>query len=190
MGGDEVRGLPDGQDLGRLLVGDADPVAVLELDHQLDQVERVGLEVLLEAGVLADAPGIDLELGGQVLTNALEDLLSGHRSATLAAGADRKAPARLERRAGALDHALVDRPPRQPHRVLDALGPEAAVRHHHRLAQPEQDRAAHALGVELVAQAAELAADQQAAERSRRARSGSRSRIAAVSDLRRCPRAP
>ena len=79
MGGDEVRGLTDREDLGRLLVGDADPVAVLELDHQLDQVERVGLEVLLEAGVLADARRVDLELGGQVLANACEDLLSGHR---------------------------------------------------------------------------------------------------------------
>ena len=76
MGGDEVRGLSDRQDLDRLLVGDAYAVAVLELDHELHEVERVGLEVFAEAGVGADAGGVDLQLGGQVLPDALEDLVS------------------------------------------------------------------------------------------------------------------
>src|ERR687895_1863775 len=50
MRGDEVGGLPDRQDLGHLLVGNADAVAVLQLHNQLDEIERVRLQVLLEAG--------------------------------------------------------------------------------------------------------------------------------------------
>ena len=53
MGGDEVGGLPDRQDPRRLLIGDADPVVVLELDGELHEVERVGLEILLETGGVA-----------------------------------------------------------------------------------------------------------------------------------------
>src|SRR5919108_1424813 len=94
MGGYEVRGLADRQDLGRLLVRDPDAVAVLELDDQLDEVQRVRLEVLLEAGPLADPPGIDLELRREVLPDAVEDLFARHDgSPTLAAGADLSAPA-------------------------------------------------------------------------------------------------
>src|SRR3954452_5664399 len=92
MGGDEVGCLADGQDLHRLLIGDADAVAVLQLDNQLHQVERVRLEVLAEARGLVDAPRIHLQLGGQVLADALENLFAGHRGATLAAVADRNAP--------------------------------------------------------------------------------------------------
>jgi hypothetical protein len=66
MGGDEVGGLANGEDASRLLVRDADAVVVLELHDELDEVERVGLQVLLEARVLLDAGGIDLQLGGQV----------------------------------------------------------------------------------------------------------------------------
>src|SRR5262245_5746557 len=93
MGGDEVRGLADRQYLGSLLVGNADAVAVLELDDELHEVEGVGLEVLPEAGALLDAGRVDLELRGQVLANALQDLLAGHDPATLAAGTDLNAPA-------------------------------------------------------------------------------------------------
>src|SRR5215216_2195415 len=93
MGGDEVGGLTDREYPGRLLVRDANPVAVLELHDQLDQVERVRLQVLPEAGGLVDAPRVHLQLGGQVLADAVENLLAGHRWATLAVVADRKAPA-------------------------------------------------------------------------------------------------
>src|SRR5918992_2684175 len=71
MRGDEVGGLPHRQDPGRLLVRDADAVAVLQLHHELHEVQRVRLEVLLEARVLADAPRLHLELGGQVIADAL-----------------------------------------------------------------------------------------------------------------------
>ena len=56
MGGDEVRSLSDGQDLRRLLVGYANAVVVLQLDDELDEIERVRLQVLTEAGGLVDAP--------------------------------------------------------------------------------------------------------------------------------------
>src|SRR3954467_2460270 len=93
MGRHEVRRLTHGQDPRRLLVGDADAVVVLELDHQLHQVQRVGLQVLLEARALPDRGRLDLELLGQVGAYALEYLLAIHGLATLAAGADRNAPA-------------------------------------------------------------------------------------------------
>src|SRR5918999_1453120 len=93
MGEDEVRGLADGEDLRRLLVGDPDAVAVLELHHELDEVERIGLQVLLEARLLLDARGVRLELLREVRAYALEHLFPGHESVpTLAADADRKAP--------------------------------------------------------------------------------------------------
>ena len=45
---DVVDCLPDGLDLLRVLVGDLDPELILELHDQLDQVERIGVEVFLE----------------------------------------------------------------------------------------------------------------------------------------------
>src|SRR5918996_2417764 len=60
--GDEIGGLSDRQDLRRLFVRDADAVAILELHHELDEVERVGLEVLLEARALADAGRVRAQL--------------------------------------------------------------------------------------------------------------------------------
>src|ERR671914_2491229 len=71
MRGDEVGGLPHRQDLGRFLVRNADAVAVLELDNEHDQVQRIRLEVLLEARFLLDARGLHLELGGEVIPDAL-----------------------------------------------------------------------------------------------------------------------
>src|SRR5436305_5335914 len=62
----EVHGLTNGQDLRGLFIGDLHPVGVLELLNERVQVERVGLQVLLEAGRLGDLAGIDLELVGQV----------------------------------------------------------------------------------------------------------------------------
>src|SRR5215211_435336 len=93
MGGDEVCGLADREYLGRVLVGDAYAVAVLELHDELHEVERVGLEILLEASAVADAAGIDLQLGCEVLADALEDRFAGHSGATLAVGTDLNAPA-------------------------------------------------------------------------------------------------
>ena len=66
MGDDEVDGLAHGEDPRRLLVGHLHAVGVLELLDERVEVERVGLEVLLEARRLVDARGIDLELVGEM----------------------------------------------------------------------------------------------------------------------------
>src|SRR5215204_397788 len=92
VGEDVVDRLPDGDDAHRLLVGDAHAVVVLELHDERHEVERVGVEVLLEARALLDALGIDLELRGEVRPHELEDLVPGHDS-TLAPASDRSAPA-------------------------------------------------------------------------------------------------
>jgi hypothetical protein len=44
---DVVDGLTDGLDLLRVLVRDLDPELILELHDQLDEVEGVGVEILL-----------------------------------------------------------------------------------------------------------------------------------------------
>src|SRR6266511_3181641 len=51
---DVVDGLPDGLDLLRVFVGDLDPELVLQLHDQLDEVEGVGVEVLLKGGLFGD----------------------------------------------------------------------------------------------------------------------------------------
>src|SRR4051812_6287205 len=54
VGGDVVDGLPDGGDLLGVFVGDLDTELVLELHDELDQAERVGVQVLLERRLLGD----------------------------------------------------------------------------------------------------------------------------------------
>src|SRR5215207_8420295 len=88
VGDDEVDGLADGQDLRGVLVGDAHAIGVLELLDERVEVEGVGLEVLLEAGLLGDAVAVDLELVGEVVAHQGEDLVPGHEPLTLAASAD------------------------------------------------------------------------------------------------------
>src|SRR5207244_9585781 len=57
-------------------VRDLDPEGVLELHDQLDQVERVGVEVLLEGRLLRDLALLDPELLGQNLLDPLEDFIA------------------------------------------------------------------------------------------------------------------
>src|SRR3954452_2999171 len=76
VGSDVVDGLPDGRDLLGVLVRDLDPEGVLELHDQLDQVERVGVEVLLERRLLGDLALLDPELLGQNLLDPLEDFIA------------------------------------------------------------------------------------------------------------------
>src|SRR5688572_7930339 len=78
VGCDEVGGLPDGVNLGRLLVRNADAIAVLELHDQLDEVERVGLEVLLEARALVYAGRVHAQLSREVRADQLQHLVSSH----------------------------------------------------------------------------------------------------------------
>ena len=78
MGQHEVDRLAHGEDLRGLLVGHAHAVGVLELLHERVQVQRVRLEVLLEARVSsAITLGVDVELVGEVGADQLEHLLAG-----------------------------------------------------------------------------------------------------------------
>src|SRR5215211_6914387 len=70
--GDVVDGLPDGGDLLRVLVRDLDPELVLELHDQLDEIERVRVQVLLERRLLVDLRLLDAELLGENLLHPLE----------------------------------------------------------------------------------------------------------------------
>src|SRR6476661_5242442 len=84
VGGDVVDGLTDGRDLLRVLVRDLDPELILELHDQLDQVERVRVEVVLERRLLGDLIVLDTELFRQNFLDALEDLFTrrGHVTAS------------------------------------------------------------------------------------------------------------
>ena len=75
----EVDGLPDGGDALEVLLGDRDVEALLEGHHELDQVEAVGVEVLLEAGVLGDGVGVDAEHLDGHLAQRSERLVAFHR---------------------------------------------------------------------------------------------------------------
>ena len=170
MGGDEVGCLADRQDLDRLLVGDADAVAVLQLDHELDQVERVRLEVLPEAGGVADAPGIDLQLGGQMLADAVENPRFQARRRSLGV-----------RRRYQRSRTARPRPPRAPPwcgrpcprrrragpaspRARCPCGPKLPCATTTGLRSPSRIAPPTFSGSKLVAELPELAADQQAAE--------------------------
>src|SRR5947199_2181043 len=73
---DVVDRLADGRDLLGVLVRDLDPELVLELHDQLDEIERVRIEVLLERGLLRDIRLLDPELLGQDFLDSLEDFLA------------------------------------------------------------------------------------------------------------------
>ena len=76
---DAVDRLADRRDLGGFLVGQLHAVAVVELLHQREEVERVAFQVVLEARALGDRRGIDVQLLGQVLPNDVENLVTRHR---------------------------------------------------------------------------------------------------------------
>src|SRR5581483_5409760 len=73
---DVVDSLADGLDLLRVLVRDLDPELVLELHDQLDEVEGVGVEILLEGSLLRDVRLVDAELLGEDLLDPLVDFLA------------------------------------------------------------------------------------------------------------------
>ena len=162
----------------RLLLADGDPVAVLELHHQLVEVERVGVEVLLEAGPLADPLDVDFELLGEVLADQGEDFLARHRTAVLSrsgspatARRDRRRPRRSSAAVRA-DRVDLGAAGGEPDRVGDPLGAGAAVADDGDPAQAEQDRATGGVGVQLAPQAVQRRFQQQAAERGERVGAG------------------
>src|SRR4249919_3968362 len=73
---DVVDGLSDGGDALGILVGDLDPELILELHDQLDEIERIGVEILLERRRLDDVGLLDAELLHQNHLYSLEDFLA------------------------------------------------------------------------------------------------------------------
>ena len=128
--------------LAACFVGHLHAVGVLELLDERVEVQRVGLQVLLEARRLVDARGIDLELVGEMRLDEAEDLFAGHGEATVEGDPD----SRAGRSACAASSAACVRPTTSPStaaggeqdRLRDAAAAEAPVRHH---AEPAQARA-------------------------------------------------
>src|SRR6476620_11277418 len=94
---DVVDGLADGRDLLGVLVRDLDPELVLELHDQLDEVERVRVEILLERRLLRDVRLFDPELLGQDFLDSLEDFLARRCHVTSFIGGRGKRAYKLER---------------------------------------------------------------------------------------------
>src|SRR5579872_6196757 len=88
---DVVDCLPDGRDLLGVLVRDLDPELVLELHDQLDEVERVGVQVFLERRLLGDVGLFDPELLGQDFLDSLEDFFTRrcHVTSSFSGGQER-----------------------------------------------------------------------------------------------------
>ena len=79
MRGDVIDRLADRRDLLRVVVGDLDAELILELHDQLDQIERVGVEIFLERSLFRDLALVDTELLAQRAFDLLEDLLTRSR---------------------------------------------------------------------------------------------------------------
>src|SRR6478752_7294486 len=94
---DVVDGLADGRDLLGVLVRDLDPELVLELHDQLDEIERVRVEILLERRLLRDVRLFDPELLGQDFLDSLEDFLARRCHVTSFIGGQEKRAYKLER---------------------------------------------------------------------------------------------
>src|SRR5919199_3317919 len=74
---DVVDSLTDGLDLLGVLVRDLHAELVFELHDQLDEVEGIGVEILLERGLFRDLALLDPELLDQDVLDLLVDLLPG-----------------------------------------------------------------------------------------------------------------
>ena len=143
----------------RLLVGDRDPVGVLELLHQRVQVERVRLQVLLEAacpprsraGSMSSSSARWSRMSSKTSSRVIGGPLIPHASRTLGR-APRSAPAASS--ASCVRSTACSRTARAATSIAlrKAAAGEPPVRHHPDPAQPEQVRPARALGVDLVAQ--------------------------------------
>src|SRR4051794_33649623 len=78
LGEDEVDRLADGADVLEVFFGYRDVEALLEAHDQLDQVEAVGVEVFLEAGVFHDGVGVHAQHLDRDFTQCGEDFCSFH----------------------------------------------------------------------------------------------------------------
>src|SRR5215218_722291 len=77
-GDHEVDRVANRLDPGGLLLGHPDPVGVLELHDELVEIERVGVEVLLEARRVVDRVGLHLELVRKVLAHLRQHVVPVH----------------------------------------------------------------------------------------------------------------
>src|SRR5438270_8943501 len=85
LGDHVVDGVTDGLEILQVLVLDPEPhrplpQLLLETLDQLDEGERVGVEVLGERGALADGGGVDLQDVGELVADYLEDLATVERA--------------------------------------------------------------------------------------------------------------
>src|SRR5581483_9156210 len=83
----ERQGLADRVDTVEVLFGDGDVEALLERHHELDEVEAVGVEVLLEPGFLGDGRRVDGQYFDRRLLQNGERLGAIHGVAPLCEGA-------------------------------------------------------------------------------------------------------
>ena len=77
---DQRDGLSDRLDPFHLFLGDVDVPFLLEGEHGLDEVERIGVQILGEASVGDDLGLVDRELLGKDLTDQRLDLCLVHPS--------------------------------------------------------------------------------------------------------------
>src|SRR5919199_4778901 len=139
--GDVVDSLTDRLDLLGVLVRDLDPELVLELHDQLYEIERVGVEVLLERRLLRDLALLDPELLGQDFFDPLEDFVARrcHLTSFVAVSlrAGRCYHALRKPFAQPPDHVVLDAAGRQPDRVRERVRRRVAVGDDDEAAQPE-----------------------------------------------------
>src|SRR5262245_53476856 len=81
MCGCGVGRLADGRELAGVFIRDLQTELVLEVHHDLHQIERVRAEILLEGRLFCDLALVDTELLAQRAFDLLEDLLTGSRHA-------------------------------------------------------------------------------------------------------------
>src|SRR5438105_3868712 len=175
VGGDVVDGLADGLDLLRVLVRDLDPELVLELHDQLHEVDRVGVELLLEGRLLRDVRLVDAELLGEDLLDPLVDFRARRchvTSCVVGAGKARRSYSLglLEPGSETTHDVVVDTAGGEPDRIRNRRRRGVAVRDHDQPAEAEEVRATVGVGVEARAQPPGGGTDEEAAERSGRAR--------------------
>src|SRR5918995_533163 len=76
VGDDVVDRLADGREFARVVIGNLESELILEIHDDLDQIERVGAEILLERCLLGDLALLDAELLAQRTLDLLENLLT------------------------------------------------------------------------------------------------------------------
>src|SRR5829696_7808304 len=170
--GDVVDGLPHSRDLLSVLVRDLDPELILELHDQLDEIERVGVQVLLERSLLVDLGLLDSELLRQDFLDPLEDFFTRRcqiDSLLVWTGLERARsysgrPPFGQAGGQPADDVVLDPAGGEVDRVRDRAPGRVAVCDHREAAEAEQVRAAVRVRVERRAEPSGRRSDQETAE--------------------------